>query len=93
MKKSCVASTDLVCMNCGNIVSIMRKTSRLKEVSHIKDLWCYKCLDVTKHFEVVDVSKFLWRDTNDSMELYVKGLLKNGKNEESNRVFKKILKK
>ena len=96
MSSSGVKSTDLVCMDCGNICSIMRKIGRLKKVSHRKHLWCYKCQKVTEHFEVQDVSKFIWIDTEDETELFVKDLIKNGrKNKQSktNRVFKKILKK
>ena len=91
MSNSGVKSTDLVCMECGNICSIMRKIGRLKKISHRKHLWCYKC-----HVEVQDVSKFMWTNINDKTELLVKDLIQNGKEikpSKTNRVFKKILKK
>ena len=52
--------SDLVCLNCGNIVTIQRKVGNARPVGHIKDLYCYKCLEVTKHYEVRDVSNFLY---------------------------------
>ena len=51
--------TDLVCLNCGNVTSIQRKSNKQKKISHIKDLWCYKCLQITKHYEVRDIDKFI----------------------------------
>lgn len=44
--------TFLQCPCCGTVTSIHRKIGKLKEVDHIKDLWCYKCQDITKQVEV-----------------------------------------
>ena len=82
MKKGCVKSTDLVCLECGNVFTIMRKTGKLKEYSHIKDLWCYRCLDVTKHFEIYNKEKFLVKDIDDEIDLYIKDLIIYGKVED-----------
>lgn len=51
--------TDLVCLNCGNVFTIYRSYN-YKKVGHIKDLWCYSCKKVTKHYEVRDISKFMY---------------------------------
>jgi len=94
--KISLKSTDLVCLECGNVSSIIRKSSRVKKVSHIKDLWCYKCRKTTKNYEVVDIDKFMWRNSNSEVELFVKELVTNGKNddrERTGRILKKILKK
>lgn len=58
-KKHC-QYTDLVCLCCGNVASIQRGMSKLKSNGHIKDLWCYNCQDITKHYEVNDISKFMF---------------------------------
>lgn len=50
--------TDLICLNCGNITTIQRRRSQVKEVSHIKDLYCYKCKDVTKHYELIEKDRY-----------------------------------
>ena len=60
--------SDLVCLKCGNIVTIQRKVGSDRPVGHIKDLYCYKCLKVTKHYEVRDVSKFLYNYNADKEE-------------------------
>lgn len=98
MKSSKISlkSTDLVCLECGNVSSIIRKSSKSKKISHIKDLWCYRCMKTTKNYEVVDIDKFMWRNSNDEIELFVKELVMYGKPENkkrTNRVLKKILEK
>ena len=88
--------TDLVCLGCGNVTSLVRRVDRCKKIANNMNLFCYKCCDVTRHYEVVDVDKFMWRDSTDEMELFVKELIKNGKENSQRRtdtVFKKILKK
>lgn len=96
MKKCCVQPTDLVCLECGNVATIMRSTKRLKPISHIKNLWCYKCMDVTNHYEVKDIGKFMATETFSEVKLYVKDIVKNGREkdiERTNSIFKKILKR
>lgn len=44
----------LECLDCGNVQAIWRKRSRLKELGHVKHLWCVDCRDRTKHREVRD---------------------------------------
>ena len=96
MKNLSFQSTDLVCLECGNVYSIMRKSRALKEVSHIKDLWCYKCKKDVKHYEVRDIEKFIATDSLDEVKLYVKDIVRNGKEDNidrRNRIFRKVLKK
>ena len=96
MKGYAFQPTDLVCLECGNVCSLIRRSSSLKEVSHIKDLWCYKCKKDVKHYEVRDIEKFMAKDTDDEVKLYVKDIVLNGKEENIDRrntVFKKVLKK
>lgn len=98
MKSSRISlkSTDLVCLECGNISTIIRKSSKVKKVAHIKDLWCYKCKKTTKNYEVVDIDKFMWCNSDDEIELFVKDLVKYGKSksyERTSGILKKILKK
>ena len=42
----------LRCPECGNVATIWRRMSKLKEPAHVKHLWCYKCQAVTAHVEV-----------------------------------------
>ncbi len=79
--------TDLVCTGCGNVAQIRRKSKRLKGVGHIKDLWCYKCEMVTKHFEVRDISKFIY---DEDMSFELEGLKED---ERRGKVLKKVLEK
>lgn len=90
--------TDLVCLTCGNVDTIQRKKSRLKEVGHIKTLYCYSCMKRTKHYEVVDVSTFvynnIYRENLDAdCDKALNFLLKREecRNEREDRVFGKIL--
>ena len=50
--------TDLVCLNCGNIVTIQRIVGRFKNIGHIKDLYCSVCKSTQKHYEVQDADLF-----------------------------------
>lgn len=52
MKRAIMIQTRLVCPKCGNIQIIFRKIVRRKKYGHIKDLWCFKCKEVTKHIEI-----------------------------------------
>ena len=79
--------TDLVCTECGNVAQIRRRSKRLREVGHIKDLWCYRCEMVTKHFEVRDISKFIY---DEDMSLELEGLKED---ERRGKVLKKVLEK
>jgi len=91
MKSYKIFSTDLVCLKCGNICSIMRKVGREKSLAHIKDLWCYRCKGTTHHYEVKDVSTFMWKKHNSKDEKIVEELIKNGREEQCKTV--KLLKK
>jgi len=100
--KTCTQLSNLVCLDCGNIMMIQRKKSNLKKVGHIKDLYCIKCNKITKHYEVKEINKFLWiyNDLNDNNLQYetlkvLKYLRKSEERYENKRfgVYKKILTK
>ncbi|MEE3344074.1 MAG: hypothetical protein VZS44_08305 [Bacilli bacterium] len=63
-KKGIIKDTQLVCMCCGNVVMIQRNIRNLKKVGHIKHLYCYKCDSIQQHYEVRDVSSFIWKCSN-----------------------------
>lgn len=48
------AETYLTCPECGNVTTIHRKRSRMREKNHIKHMWCFRCKEVTGHIEVKD---------------------------------------
>lgn len=98
MKKSPYKSTDLVCLDCGSVVTINRKLNRQKNVGHIKDMYCPYCNKEVKFFEVKDVSIFKWdcltKNSLTEEEFLVMSLLekREEKNEQSEcRIYKKIL--
>ena len=39
------------CLNCGNVIPIPRKTSKLREKNHRKKLFCYRCGCMVNHLE------------------------------------------
>lgn len=49
--------TELICPNCGEIVTIQRTSNRLKKEGHIKDLYCPSCKKTRKFIEIVDRDK------------------------------------
>ena len=49
----------LKCQQCGNVTTIWRRKSRLKEPGHVKHLWCVVCQDRTAHVEVRETAE-LW---------------------------------
>lgn len=52
MKKQPITYSDLICSECGTIMTIPRKVSNQRELGHIKDLYCYNCKDVKKFIEL-----------------------------------------
>lgn len=52
MRKAKMCSSDLICPECGNIMTIARGKFEIREKYHIKDLYCIKCNKVTKHIEL-----------------------------------------
>ena len=94
--------TQLVCMNCGNVVTLQRKLGRFKRVGHIKHLYCYKCDSVKEHYEVRDVSIFIWEcsgkgilNLDSNTKLVFDFLMKreDDNERETCRVYKKMLTK
>lgn len=97
MKRQSYTPTDLVCLECGNVITIARVKKGMRMVGHIKDLWCYKCKCITKHYEVREADKFKMSSFfDDDVSLYVFDLLNKGFDgdyERKDRVFKKVLKR
>ena len=93
-------STDLICLECGNINTIQRRKGRGKAIGHIKTMYCPLCMNIVDHYEVQDVSKFVWEysfcnenEIDDDVKLVLE-LLK--KREDSSvrgedKIFKKVL--
>jgi hypothetical protein len=44
--------TFLQCPCCGTVTTIHRKIGKLKELQHVKDLWCWRCKKEQKFLEV-----------------------------------------
>lgn len=61
MPKELTIVSDLMCLDCGSVFPIRRKTLHQKKEGHIKDLYCPTCKTETKHFELKDKDKFLWK--------------------------------
>lgn len=96
MRKATVYYSDLVCLDCGNIFTISRTKSGARPVGHIKDLWCYKCNVITKHYEVQDADRFVCDIYNNEIKEKVKKLIVENNeryNGRKDNVFKKILTK
>ena len=70
-------STDLVCLKCGNITTIYRNSKHLRNIGHIKDLYCYKCKCNTKHYEVKDIDEFMNTRTGNKVKNMIKELIDN----------------
>ena len=68
MKQTRLASTDLICLECGYVTSIVRSGDRLKDDEHIKDMYCPMCKDDRKFLELKDASIF-WHRYNLSEDL------------------------
>lgn len=58
MKRSTTIS-DLICSECGSIMSIPRWKNDQREKFHIKDLYCIDCNKITKFIEIgnIDIYK------------------------------------
>ena len=93
MRKSGVQRSDLVCLKCGNVFTISR--IRPRAIGHIKDMWCYRCKTITKHYEVQDADMFVCNLYDDKIKQNVCDLIIRGNDnyEGKDRVFKKILTK
>jgi len=96
--KDRATSTDLICLQCGNVTSIFRRNCKGKKLGHIKPLWCYKCKDVTNHYEVKDIDKFLLKylynecisiDRKEALQI----LVKEDESYERDGIYRKIRRK
>ena len=54
MRRQSTYMTDLICSNCGNIMTISRKTCKSRCKYHIKDMYCFKCNEETKFIELMN---------------------------------------
>jgi len=95
-------STDLVCLGCGSVCTIQRKKGRGKAEGHIKHMYCPWCMIICEHYEVRDVSMFIWKyfdedvNTMDNNTKKVLELLRKRKDESvrgEDKIFKKVLTK
>jgi len=59
MAKFNTIQTELMCLYCGSYFPIARKSHKQKSENHLKNLWCFKCLKVTKHVEKLRPSSML----------------------------------
>ena len=84
--------TELICLNCGNVFPIYRRDCCLKTQGHIKDLWCYKCQKVTKHYEVRELSRYSFYDEENELDRYVNNLVFYKKKIYSDEYVKKLIK-
>ena len=50
-KRSDIYISELRCEECGAIFPIPRRRAKQRENEHIKDLWCYRCQNITKFKE------------------------------------------
>ena len=44
--------TEIMCSNCGSITPIQRKSTKLKKLYHLKELYCYYCGTTVNQIEV-----------------------------------------
>ena len=54
MRKQSTYMTDLICSDCGNMMTISRKTCKSRGKFHIKDMYCVKCDKETKFIELIN---------------------------------------
>ena len=64
MKQTRLASTDLICLECGYINTIIRRGDRLKVDEHVKDIYCPVCKEDRKFLELRDASIFWYKYNN-----------------------------
>lgn len=97
MRKGSFDLSNLICLECGNIFIIPRRSKKRRCDGHIKDLWCPYCKKDSKHYEIQNIGTFLYNiEYEDEVKQYVRDLISNGiseDNERKNRIFKKILKR
>lgn len=55
MKKMQYETHDFFCLNCGNKISLMRKSSKRKEKFHRKLIYCPCCKTKVNHIECYSV--------------------------------------
>ena len=57
MKKESQKS-DVICLECANSFSIMRKKGNLKPIGYIEEMFCPSCMKATDFIEIGDLSLF-----------------------------------
>ena len=93
-------STDLICLECGNIFTIQRRIGRLKKVGHVKHIFCNICNKVQPHYEIRDANTFIWscygknyNYLDENTKVVLEFLMKREDNDvrEEDRIHKKVL--
>ena len=51
------STTSLLCPVCGNILPLVKKSSRIKELFHRDKIYCYVCKNYTKHVEIKNIEE------------------------------------
>lgn len=47
----------LQCPSCATVIYLPRKRSKLRELEHIKTMYCYKCKEIRDLVEIRDLDK------------------------------------
>lgn len=67
MRKRRATISYFHCLQCKSVTPLARYGHR--ERGHIKDIWCYKCKDVTKHLEERYQDFVLKEDNFDTIQI------------------------
>lgn len=84
-----MVKSELICFECGNIMPIPRQIRRQRNKYHIKDMFCFKCDNITKHIELRDgdiVKKELeFKENRNEEEELIYNLLQENEIEEEQK--------
>lgn len=87
-----IVRTDLICGECGYVLSIQRKENSPREFLHIKDLYCPFCQETTKFIELGDKDfsyfKLLNKEKLLPLEKHVLHLLEEEKHHKTKKLMK-----
>lgn len=76
--------SDFICLDCGNIMTLQRKLNHNRKKFHIKDMYCYKCMKITKFAELRDAKYYFkeleFKDNLTLEEQFIYNLIKNDDN-------------
>lgn len=57
--RTSTTKTTLICSECNTPFEIQRKSTKLKKIGHIKNLYCYKCKKITQFIELGPKAEYL----------------------------------